>query len=66
MKDLVRSMTERGITAVLVHKSSEQMVGNVCKGAYPLVYQSPKDLLMAERWRDMLLCPVYTSSLAKM
>ena len=35
------------------------------KGAYQLVYQSPKDLLMAERWRDMLLCPLYTRSLAK-
>ena len=61
----VRSMTERGMTAVLVHESSGQMVGNVCMGAYRLVYQSPKDLLTAERWRDMLLCPVYTRSLAK-
>ena len=58
-------MTERGMTAVLVHESSEQMVGNVCMGIYRLVYQSPKDLLTAERWRDMLLCPVYTRSLAK-
>ena len=65
MKDLVRSMTERGMTAVLVHESSGQMVGSVCKGVYRLVYQSPKDLLMAERWRDMLLCPLYTRSLAK-
>ena len=31
---------------------------------FGLVYQSLKDLLMAERWRDMLLCPVYTRSLA--
>ena len=58
-------MTERGMTAVLVHESSEQMVGSVCMGAYRLVYQSPKDLLMAERWRDMLLCPLYITSLAK-
>ena len=50
---------------MLVHESSEQMVGSVCMGAYRLVYQSPKDLLMAERWRDMLLCPLYTRSLAK-
>ena len=27
-------MTERGMTVVLVHESSEQMVGNVCMGAY--------------------------------
>ena len=26
------------------------MVGSVCMGAYRLVYQSPKDLFMAERW----------------
>ena len=30
MKDQVRSMTERGMTAMLVHECSEQMVGNVC------------------------------------
>ena len=58
-------MTERGMTAVLEHESSEQMVGNVSMGAYRLVYQNPKDLLTSERWRDMLLCPVYTRSLAK-
>ena len=65
MKDQVRSMTERGMTAVLVHESSGKMVGNVCMGAYRLVNQSPKDLLTSERWRDTLLCPVYTRSLAK-
>ena len=48
MKDQVRSIAERGMTAVLGHESSEQMVGNVCMEAYRLVYQSPKDLLTSE------------------
>ena len=52
-------MTERGMTAVLVHESSEPMVGNVCMGAYRLVYQSPKDLLTSERWRDMGSIGIY-------
>ena len=52
-------MTERGMTAVLVHESSEQMVGNVYKGAYRLVYQSPKDLLTADDG-ETFCCVQYT------
>ena len=63
MKDQVRSMTERGMTAVFVGDCNEEMVGSVCMGAYQLVYLSPEVLLTDERWRDMLLCPVYARNL---
>ena len=45
MNEQVRSMTERGMTAVLVGENSEEMVENMCMGAFQLVYESPKDLL---------------------
>ena len=63
MKDQVRSMTERGLKAVFVGDCSEEMVGNVCMGGYQLVYLSPEALLTDERWRDMLLSPVYAGNL---
>ena len=63
MKDQVRSMTERGLKAVFVGDCSEEMVGNVCMGGYQLVYLSPEALLTDQRWRDMLLSPVYAGNL---
>ena len=58
-------MTERSMIEEFVGESREEMAGNVCIGACQLVYQSPKDLLTDERWRNMLLCPVCTRNLAE-
>ena len=49
MEDQVRSMNERGMTVVLIGENRKEMVGNICMGAYQLIYQSPKALLTDER-----------------
>ena len=45
MKDQVRAMTERGMTAVFVGDCNEDLVAGVCQGRYQLVYMSPEALL---------------------
>ena len=64
MKDQVRAMTEKNILAVYVGDlTDEDAIGEVCSGKYQLVYMSPESLLTDERWRDMLLSPVYHENL---
>ena len=64
MKDQVRAMTQRGMRAVYVGDcSEEQRDMKVCRGNYQLVYMSPEALLTDERWRDMLISPVYRQHL---
>ena len=56
MKDQVRAMTKKGVTAAFVGDCcSESEVSRVCEGSYQLVYMSPEALLTDDVWRDMLL-----------
>ena len=57
VKDQVRAMTERNVTAVYL--GGDEALGKVCSGEYQLVYTSPEALLTDEQWRDILLNPVY-------
>jgi len=64
MKDQVRAMERRGTRAVYVGDCSEERREvEVCCGNYQLVYMSPEALLTDERWRDMLVSPVYRQHL---
>ena len=63
MKDQVRAMTERGMSAVFVGDCDEEGIASVCAGLYQLVYLSPEALLTESTLRDMFLCPVYTDNL---
>lgn len=63
MKDQVRAMTDRGVKAVFVGDCDEEGIDGVCAGSYQLVYLSPEALLTDLKWRDMLLCSVYTDKL---
>ena len=67
MKDQVRAMKEKAVSAVYVDDLSDQQglqrSSKVCNGEYQLVYMSPEALLTDELWRDMLLSPVYHENL---
>ena len=64
MKDQVRAMMERNLTAVYVGgANSDEEIRNVCEGEYQLVYMSPESLLKDSTWRDMLQSPVYQQRL---
>ena len=64
MKDQVRAMERRGTRAVYVGDCSEERREvEVRCGNYQLVYMSPEALLTDERWRDMLVSPVYRQHL---
>jgi len=61
MKDQVRAMSERNVKAVYAGEVDEdsQTEDDVMAGRYQLVFMSPETLLGSERWRDMLVSPVY-------
>ena len=63
MKDQVRQMTQRHMTAVYVGEIDDGIEAEVCDGKFQLVYLSPEALLTNLTWRDMLLSPVYQSNL---
>ena len=64
MKDQVRAMMERNLTAAYVGgANSDEEIRNVCEGEYQLVYMSPESLLKDSTWRDMLQSPVYQQRL---
>ncbi len=66
MKDQVRAMTERNVTAVYAGEVDDDTETAICLGQYQLVFFSPEALLCDDRWRDMLLCPVYQENLVGM
>ena len=63
MKDQVRQMTEKGVSALYVGETDETTVTEVCEGKYQLVYISPEALLTNSTWRDMSQSPIYQNSL---
>ena len=64
MKDQVRAMNEKGVSAVFVGDCNDDCdVARVSAGAYQIVYMSPETLLEDEQWRDMLLTSVYIQNL---
>ena len=63
MKDQVRAMKEKGVTAVYIGGLADADAEEACAGKYQLLYMSPESLLTDERWRDMLLSPVYQEHL---
>ena len=63
MKDQVWSMMARNVRAVYVGDCLEEEEMDVCLGKYQLMYMSPEALITDERWRDMLLSPVYSEHL---
>ncbi len=63
MKDQVRSMVKRNITAIYAAEADEQAVRDIHLGIYQLLYMSPEMLLRDEKWRDMLVCPIYQKNL---
>ena len=63
MKDQVRQMTQRGITAVYVGDVDNVTEAEVCDGKFQLVYLSPEALFTNPVWRDMLQSAVYQSNL---
>ena len=64
MKDQVRAMTEKGVSAVFVGDCRDDNdIARVSEGAYQIVYMSPEALLEDDQWRDMLLTSVYKQNL---
>ena len=66
MKDQVRSMSERGVSAVYVGDINDNVEMDICSGKYQLVYMSPEMLICDDHWRDMIIRPVYMESLKAM
>ena len=60
MKDQVRQMTERDVSAVCVGEADVATKTEVCEGQ--LVYFSPEALLMNPTWWDMLQSLVYLTA----
>ena len=63
MKDQVRAMTQRNVSAVYAGEAEGETERDICCAKYQLVYLSPEALLNDSRWRDMLLGPVYQERL---
>ena len=63
MKDQVRQMTERNVSAVYVGEAESATETQVCEGQFQLVYVSPEALLTNPTWRDMLQSSMYQSNL---
>ena len=63
MKDQVRSMTARDISAVYAGEADGDVEVGICSGKYQLVFMSPESLLNDDRWRDMLQSPIYQERL---
>ena len=63
MKDQVRSMVERNITAIYAAEADEKDVEDISLGRYQLIFMSPEMLLRDENWRDMLVSPLYQHNL---
>ncbi len=63
MKDQVRAMRERDVTAVYAGEVDDDVEADICTGEYQLVYMSPEALLNDDRWRDMLSNSVYQENL---
>lgn len=62
MKDQVKSMTERGLSAVYVGDVNEKTEENVCLGKFQLIFMSP-EMLLNNKWRDLILSPHYSENL---
>ena len=63
MKDQVRQMTERDVSAVYVAEADERTETEICAGKFQLFYMSPESLLTNATWRDMLQSDVYQTNL---
>lgn len=65
MKDQVRAMTERKVCAVYAGNIEEGSSDSkkVLLGEYQLIFISPEALLKDDRWRDLLLSPIYYKNL---
>lgn len=63
MKDQVRSMVERNITAIYAAEADDKAVEDIILGRYQLVFMSPEMLLRDENWRDMLVSTHYQENL---
>ncbi len=63
MKDQVRAMRERGISAVYAGEVDGEVERDLCLANYQLVFMNPESLMSDSRWRDMLRSPVYRENL---
>ena len=63
MVDQVASATKKKIKALHVGQMDAALEAEVCEGKYQLLFMSPESLLREEKWREMLLGPVYLENL---
>ena len=63
MKDQVRRMKEKGVSAIYLAEVDHQTEMKVCEGKYKLIYSSPECLLTNVMWRDVLQSDVYQQNL---
>ena len=63
MKDQVRAMLERNVSAVYTGSIDDNTEADITEGKYQLVFFSPEALLCEERWLDMLMSPLYQENL---
>ena len=63
MVDQVASATKKKIKALHVGQMDVALEAEVCEGKYQLLFMSPESLLREEKWREMLLGPVYLENL---
>ena len=63
MKDQVRALTRRNVSAVYLGGSGDEEFSAICDGKFQLVFMSPESLLRNWEVRDMLLSPVFQKNL---
>ena len=63
MKDQVRAMQERNVSALYAGDLDEKTECEVCLGKYQLIFISPESLLSSNLWHDVLLSPVFQENL---
>ncbi len=63
MKDQVRSMQDRSVSAIYAGDMDEEAEKAVSLGQYQLIFISPESLLSSNFWHDVLISPVYQKNL---
>ena len=63
MKDQVRSMTERNVSALYAGDLDDKAKEAVSLGQYQLIFISPELLLSSDFWHDILRSPLYQECL---
>ena len=63
MKDQVRAMQERHVSAIYAGDLDEKTECEVCHGKYQLKFISPESLLSSNLWHNVLFSPVYQENL---